>query len=91
METVAAFTQLGGVETPLQATVLGVDNHSMQLKLPRWIDIGSAIKVEADDTLTLGEVSHCQPDGDGYLVWVELCQSLYHVGELARLARALLA
>jgi hypothetical protein len=89
METVAAFTKLGDAEVSLRGPVLGLDGHMMQLKLANWVDIGSAVKVEADDTMSLGEVSYCRPEGDGYLVWVELFQSLHNVAELSRLAHAL--
>lgn len=87
----AAFTKLDDTEVALCCPVLGVDGHMIQLKLPKWVDIGSAVKVEADDTLSLGEVSYCRPDGDGYVVWVDLLQSLHNVAELSRLAQALLA
>jgi hypothetical protein len=61
----------------------------MELKLPVGVKIGSPVKVEAGDTLSLGEVSDCRPEGDGYMVCVELMQALHHVNELSRLARAL--
>jgi hypothetical protein len=91
METVAAFTKLGEVEVPLPCPVLELDGHMLQLRLPQWVDIGSAVRVEANDTMSLGEVSYCRPEGDGYLVWVELLQSLHNVTELSRLARALMS
>jgi hypothetical protein len=90
METVAAFTKLDDAEVSLHCPVLGLDGHMMQLKLPKWVDTGSAVKVETGDTMSLGEVSYCRPEGDGYVVWVELLQSLHHVAELSRLAHALL-
>ena len=91
METVAAFTILDNADVSPDCPVLGLDGHMMQLKLSKHVGIGSAVKVEAGDTLSLGEVSYCRPDGDGYIVWVELFQSLNNVAEMSRLARALLA
>jgi hypothetical protein len=90
METEAAFTNLDGAETSLACQVLGLDGHTMQLKLPKCVDIGSPVKVEGNDTLSLGEVSYCCPTADGYLVWVEVLESLRNVTELSRLSRALL-
>ena len=90
METVAAFTKLDDAEVSCGCPVLGLDGHTMQLKLPKWIDIGSAVTVEAGDTMSLGEVSYCRSEGDGYVVWVELIQALHNVTEMSRLARALL-
>jgi len=91
MVTVAAFTNLQDTEIAQVCPVLGLEGHMMQLKLSTYVDIGSAVKVEAGDTLSLGEVSFCRADGDGYIVWVELMQALNSVTELSRLARALLA
>ena len=87
---VAAFTSLEN-EFSQMCPVLELDGHIMQLKLPKHVSIGSAVKVEADDTLSLGEVSYCRPEGDGYVVYVELMQSLHSVTEMTRLSRALLS
>ena len=91
METVASLTILGESQEPQTCSVVAVDGRMMQMKAPKPVDVGSAVKVEADDTLSLGEVSYCRPDGDGYLVWVDLAEALHNVQELSRLARALLS
>ena len=95
METVAALTSLDQAldQTKITHTcrVLGLHGNTMQLKLPQYLNIGSAVKVEADDTMSLGEVSYCHPDGDGYVARVEILEALHNVNELTRLARALLA
>ena len=91
MKTVAALTNLEGPEVSQTCSVLAVSGHMMQLKLPKPVGIGNAVKIEADETLSLGEVSYCRPEGDGYIVWVDLIQALHNVSELSRLARALLA
>lgn len=90
METVVAFTDLEDSNTSHNCLVLALDGPSMQLKLPRQVAIGTPVKIEADDTLSLGEVSYCRPTEDGYIVWVEVLEALHNVGELSRLARALL-
>jgi len=91
METVAALTSLDQTEIKQTCLVLGLDGKTMELKLPQYLNIGSAVKVEADDTLSLGEVSYCRLDGDGYVARVEILEALHHVNELTRLARALLS
>ena len=48
------------------------------------------MKIEANDTLSLGEVVYCRPAEDGYVVCVEVMEALHNVTELSRLARALL-
>jgi hypothetical protein len=91
MDSVAAFTNLDAAEGFDTCPLLGQNGHTMQLKVPKLVSIGSAVKVETDDTLALGEVSYCRPEGDGYVVSVEVMQALRDVTELSRLARALLA
>ena len=91
METVAALTSLDRAEITQTCQILGLHGNTMQVKLPQYLHIGSPVKVEADDTLSLGEVSYCHPDGDGYLARVEILEALHNVNELTRLARALLA
>ena len=91
MENVAAFTNLDNTEVSQACPVLSLDGPIMQLKLPKRVDIGSAVKIEADNTLSLGEVSYCRPEGDGYVVCVEVIQALHNVTEMARLAQALLS
>jgi hypothetical protein len=89
METVAALTNLQEAEIAHSCSVLDVNGHLMQVQLKKPIAVGSPVKVEADDTISLGEVSYCSPEGDNYIVWVALMESLHNVTELSRLARAL--
>jgi hypothetical protein len=89
METVGSFTNLNDAGVSQACPVLGLDGHTMQVKLAKRVDIGCAVKVETDNTLSLGEVSYCRPEGDGYLVWVDVMQAMHDVAELTRLARAL--
>jgi hypothetical protein len=91
METLVAYTNLSETKTPQVCPVLGLDGHMLQVKLPASASIGSAVKIETDDTMSLGEVSYCRPEQDGYVVWIHLVQALHDVTELSRLARALVA
>jgi hypothetical protein len=91
METLVAYTNLSETKTPQVCPILGLDGHVLQVKSPAYASIGSAVKIETDDTMSLGEVSYCQPDQDGYVVWIHLVQALHDVTELSRLARALVA
>lgn len=99
METVAALTNLeanaeGGPDqaaAPQPCVVVALDGKMMQVKLPQQVHAGSPVKVEAEDTISLGEVASCRPEGDEYIANVEILQALRNVNELTRLARALLA
>ena len=90
METVAVLTNLEA-EVTQTCSVVGLDGSTMHLKFPHHLTVGSAVKVESDDTISLGEVSYCRREGESYVVWVELVQALHHVTEMSRLARALVS
>lgn len=91
METVAALTTLEKSHAPQPCSVIGLSGRTLQVKLPQPVGIGSAVKVEADDSLSLGEVALCRPEGEGYVVWVNLVETLHNVAELTRLAQALVS
>ncbi len=91
METLVAFTNLSETETPQICPMVRMDGRILQVKLPTYAAIGTAVKIECNDTLSLGEVSGCQPEQDGYVVWIQLIEALRDVTELSRLARALVA
>ena len=90
MESVVALTNLESEEVTPTCPVLEQDGSRIQLKVPKYLNVGSAVKIEADDTMSLGEICHFRSDGEGYIVWVDLFQALHNVAELSRLARALL-
>jgi len=90
------------VDTPVQVTVLGepaatmmgrIQDHQrreVRLQIDQSIPVGSAVKLEWDRTLLLGEVSFCHQQGEGFCAGLELEHALYDTEELARLARRLL-
>lgn len=91
METDAVFTNLENSDPSQPCSVVALNGHTMQLKVPQPVGIGSPVKIESDDTISLGEVSQCLRGEEGYIVWVNLVEALHNVEELSRLARALLA
>jgi hypothetical protein len=61
----------------------------MGLLIDREVPLGAAVKVEWSQTLLLGEVCYCRPEGEGFVVGLQLEHALYTTAELARLARRL--
>jgi len=49
------------------------------------VPAGTALKVELDDALLLGEVIYCRPDESVFYVGVELEHALCGLGELSRM------
>lgn len=91
METLVSYTNLSETETPQICPVVQLDGSMLLVKLPSYAAVGAAVKIEADDTLSLGEVTWCQPEQDGYAVWIQLIEAMHDVTELSRLARALVS
>jgi hypothetical protein len=91
METLVAYTNLSEQETVQLCPVVQLDGSMLQVKVPSYAAVGAAIKIEADDTMSLGEVTWCEPGQDGYTVRIQLIEAMHDVTELSRLARALLS
>ena len=50
------------------ASVIDVSDGGLCLWLLRRIPAGTPVKVETADTLLLGDICYCRPDGEGYRV-----------------------
>ena len=83
-------TVLGERETKFLGRITNFTGRAIELITDQPASLGSAVKLEWTDTLLLGEVCHCHPEGDGYAIGLELEHALYHTEELARLAAILL-
>jgi hypothetical protein len=53
-------------------------------RIDRPLDCGTLIRVETPDSLWLGEVVHCRPDGDTYLIGTHFEHSVIGLGQLQR-------
>jgi hypothetical protein len=62
----------------------------MAIEIDARVSIGAAVKVEWSDTLLLGEVCYCRPEGKGFAIGLRLEHAVYNTSELARLAKRLL-
>jgi PilZ domain len=66
------------------AEVRNASGHGLGLFLPSPVKSGTALRVSLEDSILLGEAVHCRPEGEGYLVGVQLEQVLAGLAELAR-------
>ena len=83
-------TVLGEIETQLPGRMTSCSAAGIGLVADRAIEPGAAVKVELRDTLLLGEVRRCRPEGEVFEISLDLAHALYHTEELARLARRIL-
>ena len=83
-------TVLGECDIKFLGRLTNCSERGIALLTDRPVPLACAVKVEWGHTLLLGEVRHCQAEGDGFAIGLELEHALYHTEELARLARRIL-
>ena len=83
-------TVLGANETRSMGLVSASSRDSVELLIDTPAPPGAAVKIERNETLLLGEVRFCRPEGSLFTIGVELRHALYNTHELARLAKSLL-
>ena len=79
-----AVIVLGGKEIREKAHVRNVSPAGLQLISDRVIPAGSAIKIELDNALALGELMYCVAEGDHSVLGVKLEHVLNGLAELQR-------
>lgn len=79
-----AVLVLGGEEIREAARVRNVSPAGIQLVSNRVIPAGSAIKIELDNSMALGEVVYCVAEGDHSIMGVKLEHVLNGLAELQR-------
>ena len=83
-------TVLGEGEAQLLGRITNYSANGMGIEIDARVSIGAAVKVEWSDTLLLGEVCYCRPQGKGFAIGLRLEHAVYNTSELARLAKRLL-
>jgi hypothetical protein len=84
------LTVLGNQEASGPAQVIEFSGHGLQIVLHRPIPVNSAIKVEGEDWLMLGEVCYCRQEGIHFVAGLKIDQTLENLEELSRLNDSLL-
>ena len=83
-------TVLDGSERHIAGTVADFSGRGLGVRLQERVMPGTALKIECDDSLLLGDVVYCEPRQGGYAAGVKLQHALYHVSDLARMSAAIL-
>jgi hypothetical protein len=73
----------------LAATVVDASERGLRLTMQSPLPLDSAVRIDLQNELLLGEVCYCQQSPQGYVVGVELQQSLSNLNDLSNLARAI--
>src|SRR5580704_13325099 len=85
------LTVLGNEEASGPAQVIDFSGHGLQVVLHRPIPVNSAIKVEGEDWLMLGEVCYCRQEGIHFVAGLKIDQTLDNLHELDELNKNLLS
>jgi hypothetical protein len=81
------ITLFGDPDIQLPARVKNVSGRGLGLELDGPVAAGSALKLELDDTLILGEVIYCRRNESAYYIGVEIEQALAGLAELGNSIR----
>ena len=73
----------------IEAYLLEISGSGLKLRVPVAVSCGAPVKIDSKNTLMLGEVCRCEPEGGAYTVGVQLSQKLSSLTELEELNRAL--
>jgi hypothetical protein len=81
------ITIFGEPDIQLPARVKNVSGRGIGLEMDGPVATGSALKIQLDDCLLLGEVIYCRRDASSYYIGVELEQALAGLAELGAAVR----
>ena len=83
-----AITLFGEPDTRVTGRIRNISGKGIGLEVDRPIAAGTALKVEVEDGLLLGEVIYCRQDEALYYAGVELEHSLCGLAELSGMVDA---
>ena len=87
----ARLTVLGVKNQDLATTIVDLSCRGLRLKAATSIAAASAVKIQTQDVLLLGEVRHCDVSESGFLIGIEVQHVLTRLRELAYLNERLVS
>lgn len=87
----AKVTVLGNNPTEIHGSIVNLSGKGMRILLEAAVPAGSAVRIDVDGTVLLGEICYCQPEGFCYAAGFELEQAFTLSEELAALMRGISA
>lgn len=77
-------------DLPVPGVVLDYSERGMRVRVPQPVAANTAVRVEIDDQILLGEACYCQSlTGGQYAIGLQLEQSLNNLEDLSKLVKAL--
>jgi hypothetical protein len=82
---------LGGTSpTAMSAQIVRMAGRRAQLRTNEALTCGTAVKLEMEDSLLLGEVSACSKENGQFLALIEVREAIPSMSDLARLISAVM-
>ncbi len=85
----ALLTILGGEGRKLPVTIENRSQSGLAIRVSQALPLSSPVRIDTGDQLLLGEVCHCSPSGDGYVVGLQVEHVVRHLPALVRLNQVL--
>ena len=74
----------------LRAQIVEMKNRAATLRVEEPVAQQAPIRLDFDDSVILGEVVHCVPEGASFLVSLEVVEAIASLSDLARLVSAVM-
>ncbi|MEO8658672.1 MAG: PilZ domain-containing protein [Bryobacteraceae bacterium] len=85
----ATLSLLSGVETAFEVWIENRSQSGLAVRAARRLPLSEPVRLETAHEIILGEVCHCAPLAEGFLIGVRAKHSIRHLEVLARLNRSL--
>jgi hypothetical protein len=84
------LTDLSGPRQTLMARIINLNGRIAELQIPDRIAAGSAIRIDLDDSMLMGEVTLCAAQGDQFAIQLAISEAIPCMSDLQRLVSALM-
>lgn len=84
------LTILGEQDQGLWAQLEDVSGRSALLRVASRVPLNTAVRIDLDDMLLLGEICYCSPERDDFRVGVVIDQTLTGINDILALSRSLM-
>jgi hypothetical protein len=84
------LTVLSGSQHTITARIINLDGRAAELETPVRIAAGTAIRIDLDDSMLMGEIVACSPQQDGFRLQLDITEAIPSMSDLARLVSALM-
>jgi hypothetical protein len=78
---------IGNAGPPFRAKVTNYSGRGLALESPQSLEPGTAIRIDMEDAMILGEAVYCRQDADSWFAGIEIDQTLCGLSAIARIVQ----